>query len=68
MQKIDWKKSLGLVAFIIFLRWELTFARHKERFIETSNCALKCSQCEEQLCRYKRSIAAKAKKTFAAKH
>ena len=59
--------SLGLVAFIIFFRWELTFARHKERFIETSNCALKCSQCDEQLCHYKRAIAAKTKKAFAAK-
>ncbi len=53
--------SAGLLAFIIFLRWELTYARYKERFFETSNCALKCSQCQEHLCRYKRSLSASLK-------
>ena len=56
--------SASAIAFIIFLRWELVYARNKERFYETSNCSLKCSRCEEHLCQYKRTLASavKAKK------
>lgn len=62
--------TASAVAGIIFLRWELIYARHKERFFETSNCALKCSQCEEHLCRYKRALATslKPKKSAQPRH
>ena len=53
--------SASALAGVIFLRWELIYARNKERFYETSNTALKCSQCEEHLCQYKRALAASVK-------
>ncbi|MBE6996447.1 MAG: hypothetical protein E7429_06980 [Ruminococcaceae bacterium] len=51
--------SACVVAAILLLRWELTYLRHKERFFESSNTALRCSQCQEQLCRYKRKLSGK---------
>jgi len=53
--------SAGLLAGVIFLRWEVLYARHRERFFETSNAALKCNQCEEHLCQYKHALAASLK-------
>lgn len=62
--------SAGLLAGVIFFRWEILYARHKDRFFETSNAALKCSQCDEHLCQYKRALAAsiKPQKTATTRH
>jgi len=53
--------SACVLAAYIFLHWEYTYHRHKEWFFESSNCALKCGQCQEHLCRYKRSLANKVR-------
>jgi len=53
--------SACAVAALLVLRWELTYLKHRERFFESSNKALQCSQCREQLCRYKRNLARKNK-------
>lgn len=58
--------SASALAFVIFLRWELRYAHHKELFFETSNTALKCSQCQEHLCQYKRALTAAAKQKKSA--
>ena len=42
--------SLCLMAFAVFLVWEITFAMHPERFWEHSNGALRCSACTDRLC------------------
>ena len=47
-----------LLAAVIFLRWETAYRRHPERFLECGNDALRCKNCQEQLCRYKRSLSA----------
>jgi len=44
------------------LRWELAYLRHRERFFESSNSALRCSQCQEQLCRCKRKLSRQNKR------
>lgn len=43
-------RSLALLAFIVWLTWELSVLLHPERFWEQSNEALKCSQCTGKLC------------------
>ena len=45
-----------LLATVLFVRWELTYHFRRERFFESSNQALQCSQCQEHLCRYKRQL------------
>ncbi|MDY3281412.1 hypothetical protein [Dysosmobacter sp.] len=50
--------SACLLSAAIFLRWEVTCRRHPERFLECGNDALRCRNCQEQLCRYKRSLSA----------
>lgn len=55
--------SACAVALVLFLRWEHTYHRNQERFFESSNEALKCSQCQEHLCKYKRAMAARLKNT-----
>ena len=48
--------ACALAAFI-FLRWEVTYRRRRERFFESTNEALRCANCREQLCRHKRQLA-----------
>lgn len=45
-----WTYSLLLMAFIILFVWEIMCNVHPERFHESSNCALRCSNCEDKLC------------------
>jgi hypothetical protein len=42
--------TLCLVALVVFLVWEITFAIHPERFWEGSNASLSCSSCTDVLC------------------
>ncbi len=49
--------SLALVALALLIRWEITYARHTERFWAGSNPALRCGNCAEQSCRFKRHLA-----------
>lgn len=51
--------SACTLAAVIFLRWELGCRRHPERFYESGNDALRCANCQEHLCRYKRKLAGK---------
>lgn len=47
------------LALVIFLRWESTYRARREQFFESGNAALRCADCQEHLCRYKRIMAAK---------
>ena len=49
--------SACVVAFALLARWELTYHIRRERFFVSSNDALRCDQCQEHLCRYKRALA-----------
>ena len=49
-------------AFILALRWELTFYRSPERFSEETNGYLGCANCKEQLCKHKKQLISLRKK------
>ena len=49
--------SACLLAAAVLVRWEFTYLRHQERFFVSSNDALRCDQCHEHLCRYKRALS-----------
>ena len=52
-------RSACLLSIVLLLRWEIAYRRRKERFFESANGALRCSQCQEQLCKYKRALSRK---------
>ena len=54
--------SACALAAVVFLRWEAAYRRRQERFFERSNDALRCANCQEHLCKYKRAIAARLKR------
>ena len=54
--------SACALAAVVFLRWEITYRRHRERFFECSNDALRCANCQEHLCKYKRALSARLKR------
>ncbi len=39
-----------LMAFVVWLIWELCVMMYPERFWETTNMALRCSECTDKLC------------------
>ena len=45
-----WTYSLLLMSFLILIIWEIACAVHPERFLEKTNCALRCSNCNDRLC------------------
>lgn len=42
--------SLIVMAFIVWIVWEVRIMMHPERFWENSNDALKCANCTDKLC------------------
>ena len=52
-------RSACLLSIVLLLRWEITYTRRRERFFESANGALRCSQCQEQLCKYKKALKQK---------
>lgn len=49
--------SLVLLALALFIRWEVTFKLHPERFTDDSNESVKCINCKEKLCAHKKQLA-----------
>ena len=47
-------RTLCVLAIVLLVRWELTAYRHPERFLPTTNKALRCPNCTAQLCYFKR--------------
>jgi hypothetical protein len=48
--------SLILIATCSLVRWEITYRRHPQRFMEAGNANLQCKHCNEKLCRLKRPV------------
>lgn len=44
------------LAAIVLVKWEVSFARHPERFSADTNDALTCKNCEDKLCRIRKPI------------
>jgi len=49
-------RSLFLFGLALLVRWELTALLHPERFCDTENLSLRCSECTERLCRHKKRL------------
>ena len=45
-----WTYSLVIMSIIIVIVWEYNCFRHPERFLEKTNCALRCHNCNDKLC------------------
>ena len=45
-----WTYSLLFMSILILIVWEIACALHPERFLEMTNCALRCSNCDDKLC------------------
>ncbi|MBN1368958.1 MAG: hypothetical protein JW954_01815 [Dehalococcoidaceae bacterium] len=45
--------SLVAIAILLFIRWEVAYAIHPERFFEQTNKNLGCGRCQEKICAYK---------------
>lgn len=48
--------SLAAMSLALFIRWEITVHRHRERFAESCNAALRCENCQEKLCHHKKQL------------
>ena len=48
--------TLFAAAVALFIQWEVSYARHPERFYSETNACLDCSHCEEKLCMHKRQL------------
>lgn len=42
--------SLVGLSFIVLIVWEVACTLHPERFMEKTNCALRCQNCKDRLC------------------
>ena len=46
--------SLLFTSILLMLRWEITLIKHPEQFWEGSNDALKCENCKDVMCKFKK--------------
>lgn len=46
--------SLFFTSCVVLIKWEIVYARHPERFWYGSNVELRCENCSEQLCHFKK--------------
>ena len=51
--------SLFFTAAVVLIRWEIVYINHPERFWEGSNKILKCENCKDKTCQYKRNYIQK---------
>lgn len=48
--------SLFFTSLVVLIRWEIYYAKYPERFWEGSNENLKCANCDEKLCQFKKRL------------
>lgn len=51
--------SLFFTSIVVLIRWEITYARHPERFWSGSNATIQCQNCKDKTCQVKRVLARK---------
>ena len=49
--------SLFFTSLVVLIHWEITYAKHPERFWEGSNKTLQCINCKERTCQIKKKIS-----------
>ena len=48
--------SLFFTAVVVLLNWEITYAKHPERFYYGTNQSLQCANCKDKICTVKRKV------------
>ncbi len=48
--------SLFFTSCVVLLNWEITYAKHPERFYYGSNQSLQCANCKDKICTVKRKV------------
>ena len=48
--------SLFFTSLVVLIHWEISYAKHPERFWEGSNKTLQCRNCKERTCQIKRKL------------
>jgi len=48
--------SLFFTACVVLIRWEITYAKHPERFYSGSNKNLQCANCKDKICQIKNGL------------
>ena len=48
--------SLFFTSCIVLIKWEITYAKHPERFWYGSNNSLQCANCKDKICQLKKRI------------
>lgn len=51
--------SLFALAIVMLFRWEYTYHKHPERFLEITNERLKCKNCTDKLCKIRNPVVNK---------
>ena len=49
--------SLFFTSLVVLIHWEISYAKHPERFWEGSNKTLQCIHCKERTCQIKKKLA-----------
>ncbi len=57
-----WARSLLVMSLVLLAVWEITVKVHPERFSETTNGCLSCTNCNEKLCHHKKQLRGFIKK------
>ena len=48
--------SLFFTSIVVLIKWEITYAKHPERFYSGSNKRLQCANCTDKICQFKNVI------------
>lgn len=48
--------SLFFTSCVVLIKWELTYAKHPERFWDGSNKNLQCANCKDRTCQLKKAV------------
>lgn len=51
--------SLFFTSCIVLIRWEITYAKHPERFYSGANKNLQCANCKDKICQIKNGLQKK---------
>ncbi len=53
---VPFTSILLIASLVLFIRWEVTYKKHPERFSDKTNLAIRCVNCREKLCQHKKQL------------
>ncbi len=48
--------SLFFTSVVVLIKWEITYAKHPERFFSGANKRLQCANCSDRICQFKNAL------------